>query len=78
MSTKRLNEINKELKVYINESGFISNKCRNKLLKIFEEEFNVKLDLDNYKNVDLSIKEDFKIIYRDDLYESNDKINCPV
>ena len=74
MSTKRLNEINKELKVYINESGFISNKCRNKLLKIFEEEFNVKLDLDNYKNVDLSIKEDFKIIYRDDLYESNDKI----
>ena len=74
MSTKRLNEINTELKVYINESGFISNKCRNKLLKIFEEEFNVKLDLDNYKNVDLSIKDDFKIIYRDDLYESNDKI----
>ena len=74
MSTKRLNEINRELKVYINESGFISNKCRNKLLKIFEEEFNVKLDLDNYKNVDLSIKDDFKVLYRDDLYESSEKI----
>lgn len=74
MSTKRLNEINKELKVYINESSFISNKCRNRLLKVFCEEFNVKLDLDNYKNVDLSIKDDFKIIYRDDLYESSDKI----
>lgn len=71
---KRLNEINKELKVYINESGFISNKCRNRLLKIFEEEFNIKLDLDNYKNVDLSIKDDFKVLYRDDLYESSVKI----
>ena len=74
MSNKRLNEINKELKVYINESSFISNKCRNRLLKMFEEEFSVKLDLDNYKNVDLSIKEDFKILYRDDLYESSETI----
>ncbi len=74
MSTKRLNEINRELKVYINESGFISNKCRNKLLKYFEEEFDIKLDLDNYKNVDLSIKDDYKVLYRGDLYESNTKI----
>ena len=74
MSTNRLNEINKELKVYINESGFISNKCRNKLLKYFEEEFDIKLDLDNYKNVDLSIKNDYKVLYRGDLYESTTKI----
>lgn len=74
MSTKRLNEINKELKVYINESSFISNKCRNKLLKMFAEEFNVKLDLDNYKNVDLSFRDDFKVLYRDDLYEPSEKI----
>ena len=33
MSTKRLNEINRELKVYINEYCFISNKFRNKLIK---------------------------------------------
>ena len=74
MSTKRLNEINKELKVYINESSFISNRCRNKLLKYFEDEFNIKLDLDNYKNVDLSIQDDFKVLYRGDSYQSNDKI----
>lgn len=74
MSTKRLNDINRELKVYINESSFISNKCRNKLLKIFEEEFSMKFDLDNYKNVDLSIQDDFKVLYRDDLYESSEKI----
>ena len=71
----KLNKINRELKVYINESSFISNKCRNKIIKIFGEEFNVNLDIDNYKNVDLSITDDFKISYRDDLYTSNDKID---
>jgi len=70
-----LNKINRELKVYINESSFISNKCRNKIIKVFGEEFNVNLDIDNYKNVDLSITDDFKISYRDDLYTSNDNIN---
>ena len=70
-----LNKINRELKVYINESSFISNKCRNKIIKIFSEEFNVNLDIDNYKNVDLSITDDFKVSYRDDLYTSSDNIN---
>lgn len=70
----KLNKINRELKVYINESSFISNKCRNKIIKIFGEEFNVNLDIDNYKNVDLSITDDFKISYRDDLYSSADNI----
>lgn len=71
---ERLEQINKELKIYINESSFISMKCRNKLLKYFEEEFHVQLDIDNYKNVDLSITEDYKIIYREDTYESVEKI----
>lgn len=70
----KLNQINRELKVYINESSFISNKCRNKIIKVFSEEFNVNLDIENYKNVDLSITEDFKISYRDDLYSSSDNI----
>ncbi len=65
------NQINKELKVFINEASFISNKCRNKLLKLFSEEFHVSLDIDNYKNVDLSILEDFKILYREDTYEAD-------
>lgn len=71
---ERLEQINKELKIYINESSFISMKCRNKLLKYFEEEFHVQLDIDNYKNVDLSITNDYKIIYREDTYESVEKI----
>ena len=69
-----LNGINRELKVYINESSFISNKCRNKLLRIFAEVFEVDLDIDNYKNVDLSITDDFDISYRDDIYKSKNKI----
>lgn len=71
---KELNNINKELKIYINESSFISNKCRNKILKYFMEEFNINLDIGNYQNVDLEINEQFKIIYREDIYTSNDEI----
>ena len=71
---ERLNEINKELKIDINESSFISQKCRNQLLKIFAEEFGVSLDIDSYKNVDLSIQEDYTILYREDSYTPNPKI----
>jgi len=67
----KLNKINNELKSYINESTFISIKCRNKLLKFFEEEFEVNLDISNYKNVDIKINDDFTITYRDDNYKSN-------
>lgn len=67
-------KINKELKIIINEASFISMKCRNRLLRIFEEEFSVKLDISNYQNVDLKIKEDYSIVYRDDEYVSEEKI----
>ena len=70
----KLNKINNELKSYINESTFISMKCRNKLLKIFSEEFNIKLDISNYQNVDLKINDDFTITYREDKYTSEDSI----
>ena len=69
-----LNKINNELKSYINETSFISMKCRNKLLKIFSEEFNIKLDISNYQNVDLKINDDFTITYREDKYTSEDNI----
>ncbi len=68
---EKLTKINNELKVYINESSFISMKCRNKVLKYFSEDFNVNLDISNYQNVDLKIKEDGTIIYRDDKYKSD-------
>lgn len=70
----KLNKINNELKSYINETSFISMKCRNKLLKFFEEEFNIKLDISNYQNVDLKINDDFTITYREDKYVSEDNI----
>ena len=70
-----LDKINNELKSYINESSFISMKCRNKVLEIFEEEFLVDLDIANYQNVDLKINDDFTITYRDDIYKSDKKIN---
>ena len=72
--TETLQKINKELKVYINESSFISIKCRNKILKIFADEFAINLDIDNYKNVDLSIQDDFSISYREDIYKSSEVI----
>ena len=50
-------------------------KCRNTLLEYFCEEFSLDLDLDNYKNVDLSITEDYKFIYREDIYTSKEEIN---
>ncbi len=70
-----LEKINNELKVYINEASFISMKCRNKLLKIFCEEFAVNLDISNYQNVDLKITDDYKILYREDIYDSKEEIN---
>lgn len=70
----KIDEINKQLKIYINESSFISMKCRNQLLKIFSDEFLVDLDIGNYKNVDLSIQDDLTIRYREDTYQSDEPI----
>lgn len=70
-----LKKINKELKVYINESTFISIKCRNKLLKILGDEFSVSLPLENFKTIDVSITEDGSIIMRDEEYKSSDKLS---
>ena len=70
-----LNKINNELKSYINESNFISMKCRNKLLKLFADEFNITLDISNYINVDLEVLEDYTISYRSKIYKINSNIN---
>ncbi len=72
---EKLNKINNELKVYINEANFISVKCRDKLLKFLCEEFYVKLDINRYANVDVKINEDGSILYRDDIYKPSIEIN---
>ena len=71
---ERLEKINKELKIYLNESGFVSTKCRDKVLKMFAEEFSVDLDINLYANVDLSFTDDYQIIYRGDYYTSSNAI----
>ena len=43
----RINKINNELKTYINEAKFISNKCRNRIIKLLGEEFNIIIDKSN-------------------------------
>lgn len=71
---KKLTEINNELKSYVNEAKFISNRCRNKLLKILALEFSVDLPLENYANIDVQLTEEGDIIMRGDKYESTSKV----
>lgn len=66
-----LRKINNELKTFINEANFISNKCRNKLLKLLGETFYVDLPLENYANIDASLTEKGNIIMRGDEYNSS-------
>ena len=70
---KELNKLNNELKSYINEANFISNKCRNKLISILGKEFNIDVKLDNYANVDAKILEDGSLEVRGDKYNNNQK-----
>lgn len=67
---KELRKINNELKSLVNQATFISNKCRNKLVKLLGETFEIDIPTDNYANVDVQITGDGNIIMRGDLYKS--------
>ena len=69
-----LRQINNELKAYINEATFISNKCRNKLLKYLGETFNVELALENFAKIDAEITEEGNIIMRGDEYKTSSPV----
>ena len=71
---KSLKEMNNEIKAYINEAKFISNNCRNKLLKLLGETFSVDLPLENFANIDAQLQENGNIIMRGDEYESTEKV----
>ena len=71
---KSLKEMNNEIKVYINEAKFISNNCRNKLLKLLGETFSVDLPLENFANIDAELQENGNIIIRGDEYETTEKV----
>lgn len=70
----RINKINNELKTYINEAKFISNKCRNRIIKLLGEEFNIIIDKSNYEdfaNVDVQIDQEGSIIIRGNIFKNN-------
>lgn len=66
-----LRKINNELKSYVNQANFISQKTRNKLITILATEFEVELPLDNFANIDVQLTEEGNVIMRGDLYKRN-------
>ncbi len=71
---KKLKEINREIKSYINEAVFVSNQCRNKIIKLLGDEFSINLPLENFKTIDVILNEDGSIIMRGDKYDQKDKL----
>ena len=72
---EKLRKINKDLKVIINEATFISNKCRNKIIKMLGNDFSVDLPLENFKSIDVVITEEGNIIMRDEEYKRDSKLS---
>ena len=68
MNKIELKRINDEINDYINESNFISIKCRNKVIKILGEEFDIDFKLDNYQTIDCEILPNGHIIMYGDEY----------
>ncbi len=75
MNEDKLKKINKELKVIINEATFISNKCRNKIIKMLGNDFQIDLPLENFKTIDVVITETGNIIMRDEEYKRDSKLD---
>lgn len=78
MDKEKLKEYNDQLKDYINESKFVSNKCRNKVIKMLADSFGVNIPKDDYyeyANVDVSIQEDGKLKIRNREYISNSELS---
>ena len=70
-----LNKINKELKSYVNQANFISQKTRNKLIKMLGEEFQIDLPIENFANIDVQLTSDGSIIMRGDIYNAPVKLS---
>ena len=66
-----INKINTELKIYINEATFISNSCRNKLIRLLGKEFDISLPLEDFANIDIEELE--KIIHPCGFYKNKAK-----
>lgn len=69
-----LKQINNQMKSYINEASFIGNRCRNKLIELVNKHFLVKIPKENFLNIDITVKENGNIIYRDTEYQTEEKV----
>ena len=74
MSELNLRTINNEIKGYINEASFISDKCKIKLIKLIGENFKVDLPIENYLRVDITIKENGNIEMKGEEYKTKEPI----
>ena len=72
---KELNKINNEIKGYINQANFLSQKHRNKLIKMLGEEFSINLPIENFANIDVQLTEEGNIIMRGDEYSAPTKLS---
>lgn len=70
-----MNNINNEIKSLINESKFISIKCRNKIIKMLGEEFDINLKVENYENIDVRLTDTGNIIMRDEEYKRKNPLS---
>lgn len=73
-SMKTLNKINNEIKGYINQANFISQKQRNQIIKMLGEEFSIDLPLENFANIDVILTEEGNLIMRGDQYNAPTKL----
>ena len=69
-----LNQINKQIKIDINEASGISSKCKQKIVVLVEKYFLVDLPHDNYLNIDIEVLKDGNIKMRDIEYETKNPV----
>lgn len=70
-----LKKTNNELKSIVNQSNFISQKTRNKIIKLLGQEFDIDLPVENFANIDVQLTEEGNIIMRGDEYKTPEKLN---
>ena len=71
----QLKKINTELKIYINEATFVSNSCRNKLIKMLGREFDVSLPIEDFARIDVALLENGNIEMRDEVYKRDSELS---
>ncbi len=74
MEEKDLRKINNELKSFVNQANFISQKTRNKLIKMLGETFEISLPLENFANIDVQLTAEGNILMRGDLYRTPNQL----